>query len=241
MWIDPDALGTADAGPVCRCDDGCEYATKGTNNHSQVPHSEWLCTQLGEVIGIAAPPCAVIEMPNGDLVFGSRWEGGVVPAQPPWWEQVKNGRIPLDNVKEILTKIYAFDHFVHNIDRHAKNFIMRSQRSSEVLMANDYSRAWLVHGFPLPQTPMDENSNTVKAQRRFTEYFGTYIDPVEACSTMERIKAIPSSRIQNIIEFHPLVWLDDNLKGRILDWWGNGEMNTRAEHVAKGIEDGTHL
>ena len=109
------------------------------------------------------------------------------------------------------------------------------------MIANDYSRAWLVHGFPLPQAPMGAGNNTVMAQRQLTTQLGNYIDPVEARATMERIKAIPSSRIKYIIESHPGIWLDDDIKDKILDWWGGGGMNNRAEQVAKGMEDGTYL
>ncbi|HXP31078.1 MAG TPA: HipA family kinase [Stellaceae bacterium] len=241
VWVDPTSLGTADAGPVCRADDSCLYATKGVKHHAHVPHAEWFCTHLGELIGIAAPPCAIIEIPGGDLVFGSRWEGGVIPPASPWWFEVKSGRIPLANVAAALTHIYAFDHFIHNVDRHTNNFIVREQKGGHALIANDYSRAWLVHGFPLPAGPMAANENTVKCQRQLTAQLGSYIDPKEARTVMERLKAIPTARARNIIESHPEPWLAKAVKGQLLGWWETGGMSARAELVAKGIEDGTYL
>ncbi len=245
VWIDPTSLGTADAGPVCRCDDSCLYATKGTKHHAYVPHTEWFCTHLAELVAISSPPCAVIEMPApaSELVFGSRWEGGVLPPNQPWWAEVKSGKIPLANIKAALSRIYAFDLFIHNVDRHATNFIMRAHRAGHALIANDYSRAWIVHGFPLPGLPMVATEKTIGCQRAFSapSGFGTYIEPPEARAVMEKIKQIPTAKIRAIIESHPKAWLPDKIKNSILGWWNTGGMNARAEEVAKGIENGTYL
>jgi hypothetical protein len=126
---------------VCRCDDGCDYAIKEAKPGAlTLPHSEWFCTELASAIGIASPPCKIVEMLDNTFAFGSRWEGGVVGAH--WKEMVKRGEIPLNEIKGTLSRIYAFDHFVHNKDRHDENFIVRAQRgTSYAVLANDYSRA----------------------------------------------------------------------------------------------------
>ena len=93
-WCLPANLGTADCGQICRGVDGCDYAIKDgkTGGSAPVtPHCEWFCTVLGERVGIAAPSCKVIRLPDGTLVFGSRWEGGVVKPNSTfgnWWDQV---------------------------------------------------------------------------------------------------------------------------------------------------------
>lgn len=244
VYVDPATLGTADAGPVCRCDDSCEYATKGTSHHAQVPHSEWFCTHLAELVGISAPPCAIVEMNDGTQVFGSRWEGGMAsgsPPPPPWWHRVKVGDIPLANIETALSRIYAFDHFVYNVDRHANNYLVRSSRNSHVVLANDYSRAWLTHGFPLPAVPIPASRNTVKCQRQLSKMFGPYIDPKDVREIMEQMKTVSVKTIRSIIESHPNNWLPKTRKSAILKWWSTGGMEARAEEVAKGIEDGTYL
>jgi len=60
-WADPVGLGSADAAGVVRCDDGCEYAVKDDSKHPRTMHSEWFCSRLAEIIGIAVPPFRVIE------------------------------------------------------------------------------------------------------------------------------------------------------------------------------------
>jgi hypothetical protein len=84
-WCVPANLGSADCGQTCRCDDGCDYVIKDGKSGGSVPltpHSEWFCTQLADLIGIASPQCKIIEMGDGSFTFGSRWEGGVVTPSP---------------------------------------------------------------------------------------------------------------------------------------------------------------
>jgi hypothetical protein len=143
--VDPPGLGTADCPAICGCDDSCDYAMKDDHSHPLVPHSEWFCTRLGGLIGIPAPECQVLEMPDGKLVFGSRWEGGVLAsggAQAAWIVEVQNGNIPLSGLRIPLSRIYAFDLFIHNPDRHGGNFLVHEQHKGYALLAFDYSRAW---------------------------------------------------------------------------------------------------
>jgi hypothetical protein len=80
--VDPPGLASADCPAICGCDDSCDYAIKDTHTHPLVPHSEWFCTRLADLVGIAGPECQILEMPDGTLVFGSRWEGGTLPGGP---------------------------------------------------------------------------------------------------------------------------------------------------------------
>jgi HipA-like kinase len=172
-WTDPKGLGTADASVVCRCDDGCDYAVKDGSKHPRTPHNEWFCSSLADAIGIAGPPFNIIEQDNGTLAFGSRWEGGVPPEQ--WYEMVTKGALTFDDVKPTLARIFAFDNFVYNEDRHPKNFVIRSQRTGHALLALDYSRAWLYHGFPPHSLPFAPNQNTMAASRWIAATFGQYL------------------------------------------------------------------
>ena len=51
-WCDTANEGTADCAMFCRCDDGSDYAVKDTSKHAGHPHSEYLCTKLGEMVGL---------------------------------------------------------------------------------------------------------------------------------------------------------------------------------------------
>jgi len=105
LWCDPIDLG-ADSGLVCRAEDGCDYLIKDKisgESTAETPHCEWFCSSLAETLGIAVPPHRVLEMIDGAMVFGSRWEGGVLESKPweaeHWWEKVQRGEIRLDDIK----------------------------------------------------------------------------------------------------------------------------------------------
>jgi hypothetical protein len=241
---------SADCGQVCRCDDGCDYVIKDGKTGGSVPatpHSEWFCTELANMIGIASPECKIVTMSDGTFAFGSRWEGGVIKPLPGaaaggnWWEKVKSGDIKLDDIKATLSRIYAFDHFIHNTDRHCNNFIARSQHAAGVaILANDYSRAWLCCGFPLPSLPM--NSATVSAQRWLKSFWACdYIDKDESKIALDRLRAVTVEAAKRIIEGHPEDWLQDAERDAILMWWGSKLMLERLDGIYKGIEDGSYL
>jgi hypothetical protein len=213
-------------------------------------HAEWLCTHLATRLGIACPDCQILQMPDDTLVFGSRWEGGVVvsapgSAVPLWVAMVKTGQIKLADIRTALSRIYAFDHFVHNYDRHAKNFLVRNQLNGHAVLAFDYSRAWTANGFPLPNLPfdiMDPNERTVNVQRALSNYWGlSYIDAAEAKKFLALARKVTRAQIREIIRGHPKSWLPPAVRTAILKWWGSKQMITRVDGIEKGIDNGTYL
>jgi hypothetical protein len=76
------------------------------------------------------------------------------------------------------------------------NILARERRSGIALLELDYSRAWLIHGFPLPDLPFSGSDNTVMEQRYLARHCGAYINPIEARSFSEQIKRVPPDRIR---------------------------------------------
>jgi hypothetical protein len=238
-WCDPQGLATADATGICRCDDGCDYVVKNGSKSPCTPRGEWFCTRLAEMVGIPSPPCTVIEQDDGVLAFGSRWEGGV--ARDSWWDMVKKGDIALTDVSAALSRIYAFDHFVHNEDRHLKNFLVREQRSGWLVLAFDYSRAWLWNGMPLPPLPFQADKKTIMARRYLCQELGEYIDKSETDRTLKRLAEIQDSQILHVINGHPKPWLSSGQRDTIVTWWNSNDRTERIEQIRQGIHDGTYL
>jgi hypothetical protein len=246
QFCDPANLG-ADCGLICRGEDGCDYVVKDGKTGGSVPatpHSEWFCTLLAQAIGIASAPCAILNMLDGTTAFGSRWEGGVLnqsTAAGYWWEKVKSGEIPLDNIRGTLSRIYAFDNFVFNPDRHCGNFIVREQRNGFAVLANDYSRAWLCNGMPPPALPMTGN-NTINSQRWLTQFWNMkYVQPSEANIALDKIRSVEVTSIERILEGHPQDWLTEKERDNIFKWWGTKEMFSRLDGISKGVADGSYL
>jgi hypothetical protein len=227
VWETPKGLGTADAAGTCECSDTCEYAYKDTSSNPHTPHAEGFCTHLAEHVGISGPVCEIIKLLDGTLVFGSRWEGGVVtdtaiPNVPTWVTMVQSGVIAIASIRAALTRIYAFDLFIHNTDRHLRNFLIRSQKNGHAVLAFDYSRAWICNGFPLPPLPFDvnhPNERTINHRRILAALIGEYIDKSELRRFLEEMKLVRKVTIKRIIEDHPDSWLTRTMKRRILSWW----------------------
>jgi hypothetical protein len=239
VWRDPSGLGTADAAGVCRCDDGCDYVIKDGTSHPTTPHNEWFCTHLGQSVGIACPPCYVILQPDGTHVFGSRWEGGV--AQDPWWDMARRGEIDFNQFSHALSRILAFDHFVHNPDRHLRNFLIRKQKNGWTMLAFDYSRAWRYHCFPLPSLPFPHAVNTLRAARHLGQMFGDYIIFDVVDDILIKLSNVSESRVEYVLSSQPKNWLTTPEADAILTWWRSSARVRRIDAIRQGVRDGTYL
>ena len=237
-WTDPVGLASADAVGVVHCDDGCDYAIKDDSRRPKTMHSEWFCSQLAETIGIAVPPFKVIQRSDGTLVFGSRWEGGVPNEQ--WYEMIANGTLRFEDVKDVLANVFAFDNFIHNGDRHCRNYIVRPQRNGHALLAPDYSRAWFSNGFPLPALPL-VGQNTVNASRWITAKFGAYISTASTQDALDKLESVSDKHVSSIIKSHPQSWIAAPEADSIVAWWSSPARKQRLDGIRQGIKDGTYL
>jgi hypothetical protein len=232
------AFGTADCTTICRCDDGSDYAIKDGIKQHAIPHSEWFCTKLGEAVGLASPPCKVVDV-QGNQWFGSRWETG--HNAKDWWLRAAAKQLNFDLLRDTISRIFAFDLFVHNVDRHLTNFIVREQHLGISMLAFDYSRAWLCHGFPLPSLPMSPSTKTIRALRYLKVEFGNFISIAETDKVLTNIAAVPDQQIDAIIGSHPQKWLTESQKTAILNWWKSSKKTQRIDMIIGGIKDGTYL
>jgi hypothetical protein len=233
---DPANLGTADCSCICRCEDGSDYAIKTDKPIPAAPHSEWLCYHLGERVGLASPPCRVVELLDKALFFGSRWETGEVKS---WWLKVQSGKIDIDDLKSSLSRIFAFDLFVHNPDRHLRNFLIRKQRQGFAVIAMDYSRAWLANGVPPPDIPLLPGCNTIQAHRILARIQPKFFVFDEAKTVLSNISKVKTIEIKNIIQRHPTQWLSHNELTGIIDWWESPKREQRITKILTGLSDGT--
>lgn len=239
----PDDLGTADAPKLCRGSDGCDYVVKDKSIHAAIPHSEWFCSQLGEQVGIPAPVHKIMDLGGGVMAFGSRWHGGALSPDGvvPWYERVSTGELSLTDVSSALSRIYAFDQFIHNEDRHTGNLLVVPQYLGHAVLAFDYSQAWLCFGFPLSPPPLPR-CQTVDVQRRLAVIWnGCYVDASIVKETCNAIASLPLVNIQQIMASHPNDWLPEGDRQAIASWWGSDDMTLRLNQIVEGVENGSCL
>jgi hypothetical protein len=247
VWCLPSNLGSADLKLFCKCDDGSEYAIKETERSQTTPskvlawtaHNEYFCYRLAHMVGITSPGHHLVEMPDGQVAFGSRWEGGTQPDE--WWSKIASGTIKPNDILPTLANIYAFDMFVHNVDRHAGNLLIRQQQFGHAAIAFDYSRSWTYHGFPLPDLPMPHTENTVLLQRQLAHIFGQYVTEQSTSQVLNKISSITPRQIKDIMQQQHDSWLTKSLRQAIIRWWSSTNRDARIDAIRAGIKDGTLL
>ena len=218
--LEPANLRSADCHHIGRGADGIDYAVKRVADHPRIPASEFICGCLAQRCSIATPPFEIGELPDGEKVFASRWEDGAL--SPERTEELLDGNAPNDGLKERLSSIYAFDIFVHNVDRHFRNYLFRHRRGEEsilTLLAPDYSRALLYQSCPPPDLPLPLNCNTMthfKIWRRTIGFLPEY-----ANRTLDLLKEISSNDFGRIIGQLPDEWMSAEDRHLLLAWWNN--------------------
>jgi hypothetical protein len=218
-------LGSADLKNIVEARDGRHYAVKTINDgNGKVPASELFCYELAYRVIIPTPPYSLIKMPSGDLAFGSLWEGGVVNGNPNinffgFIDGVLKGTVKITNLKAFLSRLYAFDLFVNNLDRHWGNYLWRSSYGdSMIALAFDFSRACFEvghAGFEALQSNM--NTQIVFEMINLNNHY----DRAEAAACLERIRTIPTEEIASILDGLPQNWMSKKDKNGYIDWWNS--------------------
>jgi hypothetical protein len=158
-----------------------------------------------------------------------------------WWDMVARGDIDLAAISPALSRILAFDHFVHNDDRHLNNYLVRDTRNGWVVLAFDFSRAWRYHGFPPSRLPFTTRQNTRKAYRLLRVLIGDFLDMAAVDLILDRLDGITIDTIENIVSLHPRDWLTRAAVDDTIEWWRSAERRRRIRSIRKGIGNGTFL
>lgn len=230
----PQSTGTAHAGGFCQCDNGMDYAFKAARWDSLfVPATEWLCSHLSNACRIQTPPMDVLHTPDGQVWFGSRIEGGKLDEDDCLLElQAGDMGLKVPNLQERLSMIYALDLFINNTDRHGKNYLFRTSLQRTVIMAFDFSFAWLAHGPELRGYP-DENCNTRQAQAFLARMYG--FDLASAHGVLAAIQALPDDWIDGPVNSMPDEWKQGVDIDAAVDWWKSNERGQRCAFLTGAI------
>ena len=232
-------LGTADLKTIVEGRDGKHYAVKTLNDgNGRVPASELFCYELAYRVVIPTPPYSLISMPTGDLAFGSAWEGGVINGNsqidyPSFISGVLNGTIQVNNLKRFFSRLYAFDLFVNNVDRHWGNYLWRTSYGDSIIaLAFDFSRA----SFEIGHAGFEATVASTKTQIIFSMLNVTknYVRD-EAVACLEMIRKIGTDEISAILENFPSAWMSKSDKQKYIEWWGSAARQDRIDTLMKHL------
>jgi hypothetical protein len=220
----PAHFGSADLRTIVKSIDGHYYAIKSETDVSGLPASEFLCYRIATACNLAVPFSAVMQLSNSELVFGSRFEGGIVDVStisPS--EELQMFKAGANAISGAL----AIDLFVGNEDRHKGNFIFRKNHKGEwVPTAIDFSRALFVRGFPGDPFPVSEQCNTrttIKLLKNSELWRGPF-----AVHAVTKLFQVERNHVEHWLDEMPLEWLPIRQRTNLLDWW---ESNARSERI----------
>lgn len=230
--------GGADSACTAEGRDGWKYNVKTVSKSANVPGAEWFCHLLAEEVGIACAHPTILSVP-GELApaYGSRWEAGMLPQGRN--NEVITGRLPGERLPARFSALYAFDLFVHNVDRHHGNYAFVLVDGTYRLVTLDFSRAWTYHGWPIPLPPVPPHENTRSAGKVLWRHHP--FDLTEALHVLDAIEKVGVARVQSMFNRMPREWLDDIKRAAITRWWTDGSLAARVAALRKGLTDGTYL
>lgn len=212
--------------------DGRDYAIKKVSDSERglIPASEMFCYRLARRINIAVPSFEVLSI-NGELAFGSVWEGGVLSDMSKKVD-ILSQKIVVAGLADTLSRIYALDIFVNNIDRNIGNYLFRESRNRYVLYAFDFGMSWYEAGFDGLHA-LDSSCKTAMVLELLKQF--KLFNPSKAQSTLDEINAIGIDEIAEIINGIPKDWMSKPQKEMIIKWWHSSDFNNRLRKLQQEI------
>lgn len=227
-YTTPANLGTADLKTLAVTFDKQDYAAKTLADHKWLPATEWIGYKLSEACQLAVPYHHPLEMPDGTLAFGSRWEYGVKE-----WNKlpVPDRQVIISSAGDAMSSILALDLFYGNDDRHPGNFLYRQNNAGDwTALAFDFSRAGLLAGFPPgPTLPFPANSNT-SITVQILKQFGSWSTQA-ATVTISSLQAITVEQFQGMLRQADKSWLDQQMFDSLSNFWASPAKNARINSI----------
>lgn len=234
----PNDQGSADLTLIGSGDNGKDYAIKRIGDgNGMIPASELFCYELARQVGIATPAFDIVLLRADELAFGSVWEGGVykLSALNMMADLLKKGSLDDAEVKSLdkfFGKVYAFDLFINNVDRHFGNYIFRKSYNSYIALAFDYSRAWCAVDYKGLQV-VGKNCNTQQSINIIKQF--KKFNRQQANDTLNELSRIGRSTIENILSEMPKEWMTKEQTSEIMEWWGSTEFKDRLLALEKEV------
>jgi hypothetical protein len=190
----------ADLKVIGHCDDGFDYALKRPEDGQFLPITEWVCYHLCRAVGIATPDFAIVNRAGALPAFGSRWEHDASQL-----EDLQPFSIAAFFAHHIarLASIYTLDAALPNVDRHGRNMMTRHTSAGDVLLAFDFSRAWLQTGTPFGDLSRLNGSNTSE----WWSYFHSTMSVNRDDMTLAKIEDLPAKWLCAVFRGAPAEWV----------------------------------
>lgn len=231
----PNNQGSVDLQLIVSARDGKDYAVKKpTDGKGKIPASELVCYELAYRVTIPTPNYAFIKLSDGTLGFGSLWEGGVKKVSHMHEVmQILTSQVKVNNLKTFLSRLYAFDIFVNNEDRHWGNYLWRQSFDNNLIaLAFDFSRAC----FEVGHDGYEAMHPACNTQSSFMLINVTMnYDRTEAMACLDALAAISAEDVEEILENMPKDWMTKADRTSYADWWKSQARMDRINNIKRRI------
>jgi hypothetical protein len=177
-----------------------------------IPANEMVCAEIAGVLGIPVLPWEFIELPDGDLGFGSlrMTNADFASMSEPIANQIAN--------PELFSSVAVFDLWVCNTDRHAGNLLARRGRDEYTLLANDHSHT-LIREHMDPATLADSYSRLgPEAFFRSGELRARVMDCRFLRDTLGAVEAFDEQVLRSIVSSVPVAWMSEDVKSQLSEF-----------------------
>lgn len=222
-------LGGVTSARSVRADDNLNYVVKddAPPDAPTVRASEYIWLSVARAVGLAAPQPEIIEDGGGRALVATRREQNAVGRDyASSLTELLAGTI--HNGSSHLSRLYAFDLFCANWDRHPGNYLVLDDGGVKVIFAIDFSHVTVHPG--LASAARDPISVAATATRAFfpqvTQPYGA--DSAAAIEMVERLEKLPDATVDAILTATPDDWISDPERDGVRSWWKNGSRAARS-------------
>lgn len=232
------AGGGATAPDWVRADDGLSYVVKDeTHGVPCVRAAEFLWLSLARAVALPAPQPEVIDNGSGRLLLGTRREHSAASSA---LIELLAGRVTRGGVH--LSRIYAFDLFAANWDRHPGNYLVLDDGGGSLaVFAIDFSHVTSHPGLTAAgRDPLTTGNCATRVN--FPQVVMPYgVDVPAAIEIADRLGGLPLDAINGILIDIPDEWLSQADKSAVRTWWNGPSRGARSAAVKQGLQNGTFI
>jgi hypothetical protein len=223
------------------CEDGLRYHVKGINGSHDISATEWICSSMARSLSLPVPPMRVLQMRDGDLVFGSQTLPHVL-SDPDAGMLIGlgSGNLYVPGLKETLSAIYAFDQVVRNVDRHDRNFLVQKiglEGNQELanVYAIDFGSSELISS-PEVMVRLDERTPTVKYGRQIRRTHG--VSNEAASLLLKRFTSGKRHILETAMFGLPTDWYSRTARDSLFANLMSVKFDDYIESLTQGIDNG---
>ncbi len=236
--LHPSPLGTKHLRFIGSGRDGNDYAIKRISDDKTgtIPATEFFCYELARLLNITTPEWSVVKLEGDELAFGSVWHGESELDDVLQRIKFFDGNVGVKNLGEQLSKIFAFDLFVNNTDRHLGNYLFRTSgySNNKTIIAFDFGLSWWGYGLG----GLDVLDLVCNTQVNFAAitHSKIMIKTQESLKMLADIAKVNSAEIKTIVDGIPEQWLKLSHRHELIQWWGSEEFLIRLEKLRQEIK-----